>query len=91
MKSWLSPPSLGIETERQISLLHRLLKTMFGIALLAQVLSFFDPANDWRVTLAFYGAIYVWLGIAWVLVRRRKVAAAAWSMGVLLLVRDSLW
>lgn len=81
MKSWLSPPSLGIETERQISLLHRLLKTMFGLALLAQVLSFFDPANDWRINLGFYGAIYVWLGIAWMLVRRRKVAAAAWSMG----------
>src|SRR6187399_2477333 len=81
MKSWLSPPSLGIETERQISLLRRLLKTMFGLAFLAQVLSFFDEANDWRINLGFYGAIYVWLGIAWLLVRRRKVATAAWSMG----------
>ncbi|HEY6729334.1 MAG TPA: ATP-binding protein [Polyangiaceae bacterium] len=81
MKSWLSPPSLEIEKERQISLLRRLLKTMFGIALLAQVLSFLDETNDWRINLGFYGAIYVWLGVAWMLVRRRKVATAAWSMG----------
>lgn len=82
MKSWFSPPSLGIETERQTSLLRRLLKTMFGLAFLAQALSFFDKANDWRINLTFYGAIYVWLGIAWVLVQRRKVAIAAWSMGI---------
>lgn len=81
MKSWLSPPSPGIETERQISLLRRLLKAMFGLALLAHGLSSFDAANDWRINLGFYGAVYVWLGIAWVLVRRRQVVTAAWSMG----------
>jgi len=82
MKSSLSRPSLGIEKERQISLLRRLVKTMFGIALLAQALSFLDSTNDWRVNLGFYATIYVWLGIAWLFVRRRKVATAAWSLGL---------
>jgi signal transduction histidine kinase/CheY-like chemotaxis protein len=82
MHPWLSPPRLGTEEETtQGALLYRLLRAMAVLACLGAVSSLFDARNDLRLTVVFYGAVLLWLGVVGITVRRGRVMLAAWFFG----------
>jgi signal transduction histidine kinase len=66
------------ETTRRARLLLLIARVMFGIAAAAMTVALTEPANDWRVTLAFYGSVFVGVcGLA-ALVQRGLVEIAGW-------------
>lgn len=70
------------EAERRAALLYRLLRAIAFLALMAGLTSLLNAENKLLVTAGFYGAVLVWIGAATWLVRRGRVLAAAWSIGV---------
>jgi hypothetical protein len=52
------------------------------LAIFAGLSSLLNEENKLLVSAAFYGAVMAWIGAAAWLVRRGRVLAAAWSMGV---------
>jgi len=70
------------EAERRAALLYRLLRAIALLALIAGLTSLLNEQNNLLVTAGFYGAVVLWIGAATWLVRRGRVLAAAWSIGV---------
>ncbi|MBL4685765.1 MAG: hypothetical protein JKY37_14315, partial [Nannocystaceae bacterium] len=67
---------------RRAALLSRLLITMALLTVLGCIAGLLETNNEKGTTLAFYGALLLWLGVAWAMVRRGKVVGAAWGVGV---------
>src|SRR6188768_2507663 len=76
------PPMDASEAERRAALLYRLLRAIALLALIAGLTSLLNEQNNLLVTAGFYGAVVLWIGAATWLVRRGRVLAAAWSIGV---------
>lgn len=67
---------------RRAALLSHLLIAMALLAVLGCTAGLLETNNEKWTTLAFYGAVFLWLGVAWVMVRRGSVVRAAWGVGV---------
>lgn len=95
MGSWLDLPLMTeAEANRRAALVYRLLTAIAVLALLAAASSFLNPQNDVRVTVAFYLTVLVWLAVAALMVRRGRVIAAGWAMGLffwVLIAMVTLW
>jgi len=79
MHRWLTAPSFeDAERTRQAALLHRLLRAMGLLVVLAAGASVLDARNDVRVTVAFYTVVLAWLAGVLAIVRAGRVVLAAW-------------
>ncbi len=77
------PPLSGqalTETRRRAELLNRTLRALFVLGAVAAISSLFDERNELVTTGIFYGAIFVWIGVVWVLVKSNRVMVAAWAV-----------
>jgi len=79
MHRWLRAPTFeDAERTRQAELLHRLLRAMGLLVILAAGASAFDVRNDVRVTAGFYAVVLGWLAGVLAIVRTGRVVLAAW-------------
>src|SRR6187549_1564581 len=83
MLSWFRLPSLADEEDsRRASQLYRMLAAMIGLAFVGFGSSLLEPRNDVKVTLSFYGIVFAWLLGVGAFLRRGRVLAAGWVLGI---------
>ena len=83
MRSWLRLPTLPSEDDtRRARQVYRMLAAMIGLAALGFVSSLFEPKNDVRITMLFYGIVLGWLVGVGVFLRRGRVIAAGWVLSI---------
>ncbi len=80
-------------TERTTRVMRALLRTLLAATAVVVGLSFLDPGNDVRVTLAIYGTDVFFMGVAAYLVHRGRPEIAAWIVSWMfwLIVAASAW
>jgi len=95
MWSWFKLPSLpGEEDARRARQLTRMLAIMVALACLGLTAALFEPRNEKKVTLLFYGVVLGWLMGAGLFLRRGRVIAAGWLLGLfywLVIAVVTLW
>jgi signal transduction histidine kinase/CheY-like chemotaxis protein len=83
MSSWFRLPKLQDEEDtRRSRQLLRMLAAMVGLAFLGLLSSLLEPRNDAKVTLLFYGIVLVWLLGVGIFLKRGRVIAAGWVLGL---------
>lgn len=75
---------LDDDRERRVRLLRTVLRVMVILATFGCVASFAEPLNDPRVTAAFYGAVFVAIGVLHRALKRGAIDVAAWGVGLFL-------
>lgn len=82
MKWYAAPVFEDAETNRRAQVLWRILTATVGLVVLGTVVALADSRNDVRVTLLFYGPVYLCHASVAVLVRKGRVNLAAWLLSV---------
>jgi signal transduction histidine kinase len=83
MWSWFRLPILPDEEDtRRSRQLFRMLAAMVGLAFVGLGSSLLEPRNDAKVTLLFYGIVLVWLFGVGIFLKRGRLLAAGWVLGV---------
>jgi len=76
---WLGPRTFAdSEATRRSRLLWLMLVMGVVLSLVGAIAAFFDPHNDVRVTVVFYGVLLSWLGGVHAIARHGRVALGAW-------------
>jgi len=83
MWSGLKLPELANEEDaRRARLLYRMLAAMIGLACVGLAAALLEPRNDAQVTLLFYGIVLGCLLGVGLFLRRGRVVAAGWLLGL---------